>query len=104
MEKIGAEPDVVLFFDVPEDKMVKRVLSRNQGRIDDNIDTVKKRLEVFAALNLPIIKHYSELGKVQKINAVGTTDEIFDQVRAVFAAYEAKFDDSVHIVVQKAII
>ncbi|KAF9617160.1 hypothetical protein IFM89_034311 [Coptis chinensis] len=101
---IGAEPDVVLFFDVPEEEMVKRVLGRNQGRIDDNIDTVKKRLEVFAALNLPVIKHYSELGKVQKINAVGTTDEIFDRVRTVFAAYEAKFDDFVHIVVQKAII
>ena len=28
--QIGAEPDIVLFFDCPEDEMVKRVLSRNQ--------------------------------------------------------------------------
>lgn len=85
---IGAEPNIVLFFDCPEDEMVKRVLSRNQGRIDDNIDTVKKRLQVFAALNLPVIKHYSEKGKVHKINAVGTEDEIFDHVRPLFSAYE----------------
>lgn len=26
----GTEPDLVLFFDCPEDEMVKRLLSRNQ--------------------------------------------------------------------------
>lgn len=26
----GAEPNIVLFFDCPEEEMVKRVLSRNQ--------------------------------------------------------------------------
>ncbi|KAL4389904.1 hypothetical protein AHAS_Ahas03G0091700 [Arachis hypogaea] len=89
-EKIsGAEPDVVLFFDCPEDVMVKRVLSRNQGRIDDNIDTIKKRLKVFEALNLPVIDYYAKKGKVHRINAVGTVDEIFEQVRPVFKACEA---------------
>ncbi|KAA8533842.1 hypothetical protein F0562_031359 [Nyssa sinensis] len=85
---IGAEPNIVLFFDCPEEEMVKRVLSRNQGRVDDNIDTIKKRLKVFTALNLPVINYYSQKGKLYKINAVGTVDEIFEQVRPVFAAYE----------------
>ncbi|KAF8380464.1 hypothetical protein HHK36_027950 [Tetracentron sinense] len=86
--QIGAEPNIVLFFDCPEEEMVKRVLSRNQGRVDDNIDTIKKRLKVFESLNLPVINYYSEKGKVHKINAVGTEEEIFEQVRPVFAAYE----------------
>ncbi|XP_042510330.1 UMP-CMP kinase-like [Macadamia integrifolia] len=81
---MGMEPNTVLFFDCPEDEMVKRVLSRNEGRVDDNIDTIKKRLQVFAAYNLPVIKHYTEKGKVYKINAVGTADEIFKQVRPIF--------------------
>ncbi|XP_057952556.1 UMP-CMP kinase-like isoform X2 [Malania oleifera] len=85
---IGAEPNIVLFFDCPEEEMVKRVLSRNQGRVDDNIDTIKKRLKVFTALNLPVINYYSEKGKLHRINAVGTVDEIFEQVRPVFAAYK----------------
>ncbi|KAK9292618.1 hypothetical protein L1049_020593 [Liquidambar formosana] len=84
----GAEPNVVLFFDIPEEEMVKRVLSRNEGRVDDNIDTVKKRLKVFAALNLPVINHYSEKGKLFKINAIGTVDEIFEQVRPIFSSCE----------------
>ncbi|KAF5207133.1 Ump-cmp kinase [Thalictrum thalictroides] len=89
---IGAEPNIVLFFDCPEEEMVKRVLSRNEGRVDDNIDTIKKRLKVFAALNLPVIKHYSERGKVHKINAVGTVDDIFEQVRPLFTANEKEIE------------
>lgn len=81
----GAEPDIVLFFDCPEEEMVKRVLNRNQGRIDDNIETVKERLRVFAELNLPVIKHYSKKGKLHKIDGTGSEDEIFERVLPVFA-------------------
>lgn len=85
---IGMEPEVVLFFDCPEEEMVKRVLSRNQGRVDDNIETIKKRLKVFAGSNLPVINYYSEKGKLHKIDAVGTVDEIFEKVHPIFAAYK----------------
>ncbi|KAK4489444.1 hypothetical protein RD792_005253, partial [Penstemon davidsonii] len=83
---MGAEPDIVLFFDCPEEEMVKRVLSRNQGRVDDNIDTIKERLKIFRSLNLPVIKHYSEKGKLCKIDGTGSEDEIFERVRPVFAS------------------
>ncbi|TQD97450.1 hypothetical protein C1H46_017029 [Malus baccata] len=83
---IGREPNVVLFFDCPEREMVKRVLNRNQGRVDDNIDTIKKRLEIFDELNWPVINHYSMTGKLHKIDAVGTVDDIFEKVRPIFAA------------------
>ncbi|CAA3008727.1 UMP-CMP kinase isoform X1 [Olea europaea subsp. europaea] len=88
---VGIEPDFVLFFDCPEEEMVKRVLNRNQGRVDDNIDTVKERLKVFTALNLPVIEYYSEKGKLYKIDATGTEDEIFERVRPAFAAWRYVF-------------
>ncbi|KAI3787846.1 hypothetical protein L2E82_00314 [Cichorium intybus] len=56
---IGIEPEVVLFFDCDEVEMINRVLHRNLGRIDDNIDTTKQRLKVFEAYTLPVIKYYS---------------------------------------------
>lgn len=92
--QIGNEPDIVLFFDCPEEVMVKRVLNRNevrvslsvvsrlsilvlidfpstfvfaQGRVDDNIETVKERLKVFRALSLPVVRHYSEKGKLYTV-------------------------------------
>ncbi|PPD88306.1 hypothetical protein GOBAR_DD14764 [Gossypium barbadense] len=87
---IGVEPNVVLFFDCPEEEMVKRVLNRNEGRVDDNLETIKKRLTVFQALSLPVINYYSEKGKLYTIKAIGTEDEIFEQVRPIFAAFENK--------------
>ncbi|XP_020522594.1 uncharacterized protein LOC18433797 isoform X3 [Amborella trichopoda] len=76
---IGVEPVFVLYFECPEEEM---------GRIDDNIETIKKRLKVFRKLNLPVINHYSARGKVHKINAVGTIDGVFDNIRSHFVAYE----------------
>lgn len=38
-----------------------------QGRIDDNIDTIKKRLKVFEALNLPVVDYYAKKGKLHRV-------------------------------------
>ncbi|KAJ0677784.1 putative UMP/CMP kinase [Helianthus annuus] len=83
---IGIEPEVVLFFECNEEEMMKRVLHRNQGRVDDNIITTKERLRVFETYSLPVIRYYSQKGKLHKINAIGTEDEIFERVRPIFAA------------------
>ncbi|CAI9771687.1 unnamed protein product [Fraxinus pennsylvanica] len=71
---VGTEPDLVLFFDCAEEDMMKQVLNHNQSR------------KVFTSFNLPVIKYYSEKGKLYKIDATGTEDEIFKRVCHVFAA------------------
>jgi hypothetical protein len=43
----GEEPAFVLFFSCPEEVMEKRLLGRNEGRTDDNIETIRKRFKVF---------------------------------------------------------
>jgi thymidylate kinase len=42
----GIEPEFVLFFDCPEAVMEQRLLSRQEGRTDDNIETIRKRFKV----------------------------------------------------------
>lgn len=42
----GSEPDFVLFLDCPEEVMEKRLLGRQEGRTDDNIESIKKRFRV----------------------------------------------------------
>lgn len=42
----GIEPEFVLFFDCPEAVMEKRLLGRQEGRTDDNIETIRKRFKV----------------------------------------------------------
>lgn len=46
MLQTGIEPEFVLFFDCPEEVMEQRLMGRNEGRTDDNIETIRKRFKV----------------------------------------------------------
>lgn len=56
-------------FECSEDVMVQRLLQRGQtsGRVDDNEETIRKRLKIFQEATLPVIEHYNGLGKVAKV-------------------------------------
>jgi adenylate kinase len=73
---------LVLFFDVSEDTLVKRCLKRgeNSGRADDNIDTIKKRLQTYLTSTQPVIAHYEKKGKLVRIKAEGSIEDIFTEV------------------------
>lgn len=38
-----------------------------QGRVDDNIETIRKRFKVFLESSIPVVNHYDSLGKVRKV-------------------------------------
>ncbi|XP_075491908.1 UMP-CMP kinase 3-like [Primulina tabacum] len=80
----GIEPEFVLFFDCSEEEMERRLLNRNQGRVDDNIETIRKRFKVFLDSSLPVIEYYNAKGKVRKIDAAEPIEEVFESVRSVF--------------------
>lgn len=84
-EKVtGIVPEFVLFFDCSEEEMERRLLGRNQGRVDDNIETIKKRFNVFVESSLPVIEHYGANNKVKKIDAAKPITEVFEAVKANF--------------------
>ncbi|XP_073155856.1 UMP-CMP kinase 3-like [Henckelia pumila] len=80
----GIEPEFVLFFDCSEGEMETRLLNRNQGRVDDNIETIRKRFKVFLESSLPVIEYYNAKGKVRKIDAAKPIEKVFESVRSVF--------------------
>jgi len=67
--------------------MEKRLLGRNEGRVDDNIETIRKRFNVFAESSLPVIDYYTKKDKVKKIDAAKPIPEVFEHVKAIFAPY-----------------
>ncbi|KAK1306347.1 UMP-CMP kinase [Acorus calamus] len=84
-EKVtGIEPEFVLFFDCSEEEMERRLLSRNQGRDDDNIETIRKRFKVFVESSVPVVEYYDAKFKVQKINAGKSIAEVFEAVKIIF--------------------
>ncbi|KHJ89438.1 putative adenylate kinase, partial [Oesophagostomum dentatum] len=73
------EATSVIFFDVTEDILVERLLHRakTSGRVDDNMETIKKRLHTFTTATTPVVDYYEKLKKLIRIQAQGTIEEIF---------------------------
>ena len=80
LAKKNMEIDYVVLIDVPEEELVKRLLKRaeEQGRKDDNEETIRKRLKVYKAQTLPVVEYYRDQDDVavNTINGVGSIDEI----------------------------
>ncbi len=85
-KNMGDVADVkgVLYFEVSDEEMKKRLLGRNEGRADDNEETIAKRLATFNNDTKPIIEFYEKQGNLIKIDASRTVDEIFDNVKTEF--------------------
>lgn len=82
-------PEFVLFFDCSEEEMERRLLNRNQGRDDDNIDTIRKRFKVFVESSIPVVEYYDSKGKVKKIDAAKPVDAVFEDVKSIFSSFSA---------------
>ncbi|KAK4849096.1 hypothetical protein QYF36_020785 [Acer negundo] len=52
------EPEFVLFFDCSEEEMERRLLGRNQGREDDNIETIRKRFKFVRLMLQSLLKKF----------------------------------------------
>ena len=70
----------ILYFECSNEEMTKRLLERakTSGRVDDNEETIKKRLKTFEDQTLPVVDKFSD--RVKKISAMGSVDEIFGNV------------------------
>uniref|UniRef100_A0A2K6SZW6 Adenylate kinase isoenzyme 1 n=2 Tax=Saimiri boliviensis TaxID=27679 RepID=A0A2K6SZW6_SAIBB len=79
--RIG-QPTLLLYVDAGPETMTQRLLKRGQtsGRVDDNEETIKKRLETYYKATEPVIAFYEKRGIVRKVNAEGSVDSVFSQV------------------------
>jgi adenylate kinase len=53
-------------------------------RADDNIETIKNRLEVYSAETSPLIDYYRKAGILLEIDGEGSTDEVHQRIVTAF--------------------
>ncbi|KJZ76732.1 hypothetical protein HIM_04068 [Hirsutella minnesotensis 3608] len=70
---------LVLFYDCPEAEMQRRLLERGKtsGRADDNAESIRKRFRTFVETSMPVVDYYDKQGRVVKIDATATPDNVF---------------------------
>lgn len=88
LQERGACVSTVIGLEVPEEELIERIMLRGKltGRSDDNMETVKNRLNVYYTQTSPLQAFYKEKGLYQAINGTGKIEEIFEDIqRAVDA-------------------
>lgn len=76
--------DAVVKLNVPDADIVKRCEIRfeQEHRADDNPETVRKRLAVYAEQTAPVADFYARRGLLTEIDGVGAIDAIGDRILA----------------------
>lgn len=85
LERLGQPVDEALAIDVDVEKVVERIAKRasEEGRSDDNEETVRKRMAVYAEQTEPVIGFYQDQGVLSRVLGVGTIDEVFQRIKGV---------------------
>lgn len=75
--------DAFISLNVPEEELIKRILSRGEGRSDDTEEGVKRRLQVYHEETRPVKEYYEKSDLVFNIEGVGSVEEIFGRIKSV---------------------
>jgi adenylate kinase len=70
--------DKVVVFDVDEDELTERLLSR--GRDDDNEDTIRNRFKIYLDQTQPLIDIYASRSATVHVDGIGEIDEVTDRI------------------------
>ncbi len=88
LEGRDEELDAVILLDVPRDESISRIARRaaEQGRSDDTEEVIANRLAIYERETAPILGVYEARDIVDRIDGVGTLDEITDRIIAALEA------------------
>lgn len=83
LNKRDTDVSVMLDLQVDEQELIDRLLERGKisGRSDDNLETIKSRLEVYHNQTAPLAEYYIGEGKHVAIKGMGTIEEIFGRIK-----------------------
>ena len=111
LEALGQAPTAVIELVVPQDELVQRMAGRRvcrgcgtmshvvfapsevagrcdrcggdlYQRDDDQEETIRRRLEVYAQQTAPVLQHYRDAGVLHRVSGVGSREEVYGRVAA----------------------
>lgn len=74
--------------------MKNRLMKRGEssGRVDDNEETIKKRLQTFHDITKPVIDYYESQGKLKRVDSEKAPDDVFAQVQKILEGRDGEED------------
>src|SRR5919106_481916 len=78
LTELGTPLDAAINLEVAEEELLHRLAGR--GRADDNAQTIRNRLQVFASSTRPLLDYYGGQGLLFSVAAAGTVDEVSERI------------------------
>lgn len=87
LKEKGSRVDHVALLEVDEQELLQRLLARaaKEGRSDDNLESIQRRLRVFREQTAPLIAFYEKQGVVRRVPGMGDIDAIQQRLRVAVA-------------------
>ena len=78
----GAPIDAVIYLDVNHDESVRRLIGRagQEGRTDDEEQTIRHRLDVFETLTKQLVNYYADRGLLIRIDGEQPIDNVTEEI------------------------
>lgn len=86
LESHARELTTVVLIDIPDEVAAVRISGRDQGREDDNPETVRARLRVYHDQTEPLVAYYEERGLLLRVDGAGTPDDVNLAIRQALEA------------------
>ena len=83
LDELGQQIELVVLMELDDGLLVQRLLGR--GRVDDNEEVIRHRLEVYRQQTEPLIAYYRERGLLQSVEAPGTVEAIAERIASVLS-------------------
>lgn len=88
LQSDGLHLNYVAELTVDTEEVIQRLLKRaqDQGRVDDTVDVIRRRLEVYSEQTAPLVAVYRERGLLVQVDGMGSVDEVTARILAAVEA------------------
>jgi len=85
LNRLEQPVEEALQIDVDVEMVIARIAKRaaEEGRSDDTEETVRKRMEVYAAQTAPVVDYYAGKGVLSRVLGEGSIEEVFQRIKGV---------------------
>ena len=82
LTEIGRSLDAVLFFDLPDELALERILgrARKEGRDDDTPEVIARRLAIYHEQTEPVVEYYRATGKLVPLHAERSISQVATEI------------------------
>ena len=83
LKELGLGLDAILFFDLPDDVAIERLLNRatEENRPDDTPEVIAERLRTYHEQTEPIVEHYRVTGRLVPLHAERSIEEVWAEIQ-----------------------